>query len=45
MTGFYMKRNNGLKWVNPFHSYMALHIEASHLISTATQITGFYIKK
>ena len=33
-----------LKPVNPFHPSLVFHIETSHLIYTANQTAGFYIK-
>ena len=31
--------------VNPFQPSVAFHIEASHLICSANQIIGFYMKR
>ena len=33
-----------MKWVNPFQPSVAFHIETSHLICNANQMTGFYIE-
>ena len=33
------------KWFNPFQPSFALHIETSHFICRAKQMTGFYIKR
>ena len=32
------------EWVNPFPLLAACHMETSHLICTANQMTGFYMK-
>ena len=31
--------------VNPFHSSVAFHVEASHLFCRAKQVIGFYMKR
>ena len=31
-------------WFNPFQPIVAFHIETIHLIGTANQMTGFYMK-
>ena len=31
-------------WINPFQPSVTFHIETSHLICSAKQITGFYMK-
>ena len=33
-----------MKWVSPFQPSVAFHLEISHLICTANQVTGFYMK-
>ena len=38
-------RSSTLYFFNPFHPSVAFHIETSHLICTANQMTGFYIKR
>ena len=39
-----VNKSIGTKWVNPFQYIVTFHIETSHLMCTAYQMTGFYKK-
>ena len=45
-TPFLVKssKHDSRKYFNPAQSSVAFHIETSHLIYTANQVTGFYMK-